>query len=761
MMKTKRTLKRILALAICVVMFATLLPISAMAALPTPALPKLSPYDGGVKVSWTAVSGAAKYGINRKTGNGTWSCIAKVDSSTTSYKDTKVNSGVTYYYSIRCLNSAGKAASSYNKTGKAITYYVTPTLQGAVAVASGIKVSWDAVAGAPNYLVYRLSGSTWKKLGTTTGTSYTDKKVDPNKTYTYTVRVVDAGGTVPLSGIDTTGVSGQFFGKVEVTSLSNTQTGVEIKWSTISGASDYRVYRKFGNGEWELITTESGNSYVDTEVANNITYTYRVRGYNGSDPAGNYDEEGKSITFYAPPKMVEARRQESGILVVWESVEGISNYCIYRKVNGVGDWKKLGFSAGAATSVPGQLSYLDTTLPSGAEAAYTVRCCVGTSGVSSIDTTGVSTTSSTFHEQPLLTGVAPAVGGIKVTWQAVDGVTDYQILRKDSSHTSWDPITIVSGATEYLDPDVDNGGDVKVGERYTYTVACSDGTDMTSEYNETGLSATYYLAPTMISAANRAAGVYVTWNKMSGVNTYRVFRKTGSASWTEVATVTGTSYTDSDVKSAGHYNYAVACVINGAVMSAHEDPGVETTFYEAPIISSLAPTSSGLKVTWNSVDGIDTYRLYYIEDNGTLSIVPGASSVSGTSFIDGNVESGRKYTYTVRCVSGGSLVSSYNPTGKTTTFYAAPVLVSATAAVVNNVSQVTVKWNNVLGAPKYAIYRKKATESWKKVGTSTTITYVDKTVEKGYTYFYTVRVIGTDGTKLSSYDTTGLQVKAK
>ena len=759
-MKTKRTFKRLLALAICVMMFATLLPTTAMAALKTPALPKLSPNNSGIKVSWTAVSGAAMYGVYRKTGNGSWGCIKKT--SSLNYTDTNVNSGVTYYYSIRCLDGGGKAASSYNKTGKAITFFVAPTLVDATSVSNGIRVRWDAVPGAPYYLVYRKDGGSWVKKAwvPNSSTSWTDTKVDPGVNYTYTVRVVTGQNGSALSGIDSTGVTTAFTGKVQVTDLSNTQTGVKITWSSLSGVDHYRVKRKFGSGDWETIYTGTGTTYTDDEVANNITYTYMVRGEDSAnDPFGNYDSTGKSITYYAPPTLVDAVRENSGIKVTWEAVEGISNYCVYRKVNNVGEWKKLVFTPGTAGSAAGQLYYLDTTLPSGAEANYTVRCCNSNNeGVSSRDSVGVSTTSATWHEAPLLTGVACVKGGIKVTWQAVDGVTDYQILRKDSSHTSWDPITIVSGTTEYVDPDVASGGDVKVGERYTYTVACSDGTDMTSEYNPVGLSATYFLAPEMIAADCVKAGVRVTWKKTSGVNTYMVYRKTGSASWTELGAVTGTTFTDTDVKSAGHYNYAVACMVNGAVMSAHEDPGVDTYWYAAPTLTKISAGNNGMTITWEPVDGIGEYRVYYLEDDGsTLTVVSGGSSVTGTTFTDNNVTSGVRYTYAVRCISGGKVVSSYNTIAKF--FYSAPVL-SSISSTTKGVVKFT--WKAVPGAPNYLVYRKLPTGSWQKVGTTKNVTYTDNTAVSGKTYYYTVRVVNNAGTGgLSGIDNTGLMIKVK
>ena len=64
------------------------------------------------------MSGATKYRIFRKKGNGSW--VKLVDTKKTTYTDKTAKKGVTYRYTIRCLSSKGKFISSYNN-GSAIT----------------------------------------------------------------------------------------------------------------------------------------------------------------------------------------------------------------------------------------------------------------------------------------------------------------------------------------------------------------------------------------------------------------------------------------------------------------------------------------------------------------------------------------------------------------------------------------------------------------------------------------------------------------
>ena len=82
------------------------------------------------------------------------------------------------------------------------------TLIGAKAVTGGITVTWNAVDGAAEYRVYRKDAvnTKWKGLANVTGTSWTDKTAQAGVKYTYTVRGINANGTLSPS-YDSTGVS--------------------------------------------------------------------------------------------------------------------------------------------------------------------------------------------------------------------------------------------------------------------------------------------------------------------------------------------------------------------------------------------------------------------------------------------------------------------------------------------------------------------------------------------------------------------------
>ena len=712
--------------------------------LSAPKMKSASSAGNGIKVTWIAVEGASKYQVYRKTEGGSWGRLAVATGI--SYTDTSAKNGTTYYYTVRCLNSSGNLVSGHESPGVSATFVPsgTPHMVSAAAGSNGIVVKWNAVSGASNYMVYRKTeGGSWGRLGTTTGTSYTDKNVKTNTLYYYTVRVCSADGSKLLSGHESPGVSAKFAGKAAVSSLSNGANGVTVKWNSVPGAAKYRVERKTGDGSWVNKGDKTGTSWVDTSVISGKGYTYRVKALDSSGKVvGTFDGNGKSITFYAAPTLVDATDTGTGIRVTWEAVEGISTYRVYRKI-APGSWMVQGDVS--------SLNYLDTNVPSGVEATYTVRCVQNGNLVSWYETPGVSAVSTgyseTFHDQPLLTGVSAVSGGIQVNWQAVEGVSKYAVYRRDTSKTSWTKIytgsvTTVDGVCRYTDTTAVVGG------KYSYTVACSDGSSDTSEKNETGLSVTYYGTPVMKKAENINGGVKVTWNPVDGVSTYRVYRKTGNGSWSVIANaVSGTSYTDATVQSTGTYRYAVSCVVNGAEMSSYDNTGVKITYYSTPkMISAAVSSANGITIKWNPVDGISTYRVYRKLGNGDyVKLV----DVNGTSYTDNTAVSGKKNTYTIRCVRSGNYCSGFEAAGKSVNFLAAPALINANGG--------QVKWNAVSGATYYAVYRKTETGSWGRLGITAALTYTDKTAKSGVKYFYTVRVCNSDGSSmLSWYQTPGV-----
>ncbi|MGN1030059.1 MAG: fibronectin type III domain-containing protein, partial [Butyricicoccaceae bacterium] len=88
-------------------------------------------------------------------------------------------------------------------------------------------------------------------------------------------------GNQILGGYDTAGVTASILPSTpKLTGASAAKGSITVKWSKVSNANGYRVYRKTGSSGWTRIANISKNSttsYRDTNVKAGTTYIYTVR----------------------------------------------------------------------------------------------------------------------------------------------------------------------------------------------------------------------------------------------------------------------------------------------------------------------------------------------------------------------------------------------------------------------------------------------------------------------------------------------------
>lgn len=343
----------------------------------TPKLLSTRNTESGVIIEWENMFTYydVNYNIYRRTEKTDWVKIgtnyAVEGMAKNSWSDRTVESGKTYYYTVRAFT--GSNISNYDKTGISADYIATPSLTSATNTANGIKVVWGKVTGAKGYYIYRKTSNTdWKRLGEVSGTSFTDKTVKSGTTYYYTVRAYSGSS---VSSYVKKGISVKCLATPVLSSATNATSGVTVNWGKVTGAGGYYVYRKTASSGWSKIATVSSGStvsYKDTTAQAGVTYTYTVRAYSGST-ASYFDEGGVTVKRLTTPSLTSATRSSSGITVKWSKVTGASGYYIYRKTANSG-WAKVGTVKSGST-----VSYKDTTAKSGTTYYYTVKAYSGSS----------------------------------------------------------------------------------------------------------------------------------------------------------------------------------------------------------------------------------------------------------------------------------------------------------------------------------------------------------------------------------------------
>ncbi|WP_127532590.1 glycoside hydrolase family 48 protein [Paenibacillus kobensis] len=151
-------------------------------------------------LTWAASSGAASYNVKRaSTSGGPYTTVATGVTGTT-YTNTGLTNGTTYYYVVSAVNAAGESVNSAQATATpqaVVTVPAAPTALTATAGSAQATLAWTASAGATSYNVKRATttGGPYTTVATgVTGTTYTNTGLTNGTTYYYVVTAVNSAG---------------------------------------------------------------------------------------------------------------------------------------------------------------------------------------------------------------------------------------------------------------------------------------------------------------------------------------------------------------------------------------------------------------------------------------------------------------------------------------------------------------------------------------------------------------------------------------
>ncbi|MFN9730691.1 MAG: hypothetical protein ACK59M_09550 [Pseudomonadota bacterium] len=183
-------------------------------------------------------------------------------------------------------------------------------------------------------------------------------------------------------------------------------------------------------------------------------------------------------------------------------------------------------------------------------------------------------------------------------------------------------------------------------------------------------------APDGVTAASNGANrIDLSWTAVGGAERYRVFRGTGTcpgAGFTQLAEVTGTSYSDTTVSGGSVYAYRVAAFDDAEACLSQQSTCTNAT---ATGVCTLAPTfagigsaqnagtpTCGINLAWSAGAGncgaSSTLR-YNVYKSTEAGFAPApanriAQCATATSLADADVLSGTRYHYVVRAEDLGA-----------------------------------------------------------------------------------------------------------
>ena len=429
-------------------------------------------------------------------------------------------------------------------------------------------------------------------------------------------------------------------------------------------------------------------------------------------------------SIYAKPKITVAK-VDTGIKASWTSVPGAAKYYVYRKAG------SDGYSKIATTS---SLSYTDKTAVFGKTYSYKVRA-VNSSGAYTGETSNVA--SITYKAASLDVTLKTASNGVNITWPSLDGTSKYIVYKKNAKG-NWAQLGKTS-ALKYVDKTI------KAGETATYTVVAlnADGEEM-NKYGS-GKSITF-LAPAMdVTLRNRAAGVGVSWDKLSGASKYRVYRKNGSSDWKSIGNTSSLSYTDKTAVFGKTYLYSVRALDADGKLISKQGNGEEIKYLVAAPKLTLTNEEAGIVISWKAMTNAAQYNVYVKKPSGRWAKI--ATVTKGTMYADAEVEQGQSYTYAVVGLdSAGRTMNDYE---EGTTIVRRYAVVNTKLSGTND--GVKISWDPFEGATKYRVYRKNDSGKWTKLVATTELEYIDADAEVNAKNTYAVLAVDADGTVLTEY----------
>ena len=254
-------------------------------------------------LTWTASSGATSYNVKRGTANG-GPYTAVGSPAGTTYADTSLTNGTTYYYVVAAVNAIGESGNSNQATATpaaAPTAPAPPLNLTATGHNQQVSLAWTASPGASSYNVKRATtnGGPYTTVASPAGTSYTDTNVNNGTPYFYVVTAVNATGQSGNSNQATATPAAAPTAPAAPLNLMATggNQQVSLAWTASTGATSYNVKRAATNGgPYATVASPAGTSYTDTTVTNETTYYYVVTAVNASGESANSNQASATPT---------------------------------------------------------------------------------------------------------------------------------------------------------------------------------------------------------------------------------------------------------------------------------------------------------------------------------------------------------------------------------------------------------------------------------------------------------------------------------
>ncbi|MBQ8001236.1 MAG: hypothetical protein IJ298_08605 [Ruminococcus sp.] len=324
---------------------------------------------------------------------------------------------------------------------------------------------------------------------------------------------------------------------------------------------------------------------------------------------------------------------------------------------------------------------------------------------------------------------------ITIKWSEVSGATKYKVERRKAGDDNYSTAKDSTTNLYFIDTGLSKN------QRYYYKVTAYNGSTKLGTSEAIGVYTKF--DPPKVTAVSDTK-MEITWDSVAKAESYTIMRKKSGGEYSEIKTVTGTSYTDSGLSASTQYYYWIKanCNVDGTDITAKSTSNGQYTFTKAPVIKEVDDISkSEIKITWGAVSGADSYRIDR-RKAGDSAYKTVKSGLTTTSFNDTGLETGQRYYYVVYAKNSAGESAASTAAGGYTKFNAPNVTSKDT-------SQLYLSWSGVSYAENYTVKRKIYNGEYGIINIVNGTNYTDIGLQSGTQYYYWIQAnCNVDGTDL-------------
>jgi fibronectin type 3 domain-containing protein len=642
------------------------------AGLSIQAIPATSTSSAKVVLAWNASANATSYNVYRSTTSGAEGGTAFATGVTiTTYTDTGLTNGTTYYYQVTAVNAYGESPKSNEA-------HATPLSSAAAFVKTdtGTQGNWKGVYGGDGYNVIddpSLNNPSYPSYAVVTPSS--------NNPYIWASSTTSGTALQKAAPGSTDRIAACWYNTSGFTiDLNNTDTNVHqvalyfLDWGNNNGRAETVTISDVATNtvlDTRSVSSFSGGVYDVWNIRGHVKITFATTAGVNSVLSGIFFGGASSTIVPGAPIGLAAQSGYQQIGLTWKPTGIATSYNVYRGTASAGE-SATPIATGVTTT-----SYTDTGI-TGTTTYYYKVAAVNSIGVGALSNEASAASS---HSVAFVKTDTSTQG----SWKGVYGGDGFNIVGDTSANNP----TNASYAS----------GSVSGNTLHTWVASSilAPAMQKTAAGAPDRVASCWYNASsitfdlTIIGSPRQVALYLLDWDHNGRAETITISDATTNAVLdTRSASSFGNGvYEVWNIN--GHVKITVArtagpnCVVSGMLFGT----GAGSSAPASPSTFTATPSSNKVALSWSASTGATSYNVYRGSAVGAEGVTPIATGVTATTYSDTGVTSGSTYYYKVVAVNavGGSSGS----------VEASALVPAATAAFVKTDTSTLGSWKSVYG----------------------------------------------------------------